>query len=86
MKRSLILLFFICSGIVVGSLVAHLTSTVTGLSFLSYGLNFGLTSPFVLDLSVMTLTFGATFTLNISVILFTLLFLCLGLFVARRLR
>lgn len=86
MKRLLILLFFICSGIVVGSLVAQLTSDVSGLSWLSYGMSFGLTTPFVLDLRVMTLTLGIAFTLNISVILFTLLFLCLGLFVARRLR
>lgn len=73
MKNSLIILFFICAGIVTGSLVAHLTSSVKALTWLSYGLNFGLTSPFVLDLSVLKITLGATFNLNISVIIFTVI-------------
>lgn len=71
MKNSLIILFFVCSGVVVGSLVAELTSKIQGLSWLSYGLNFGLTEPFILNLSVLKLTLGATFNLNISVIIFT---------------
>lgn len=86
MKRSLIMLFFVCSGIVTGSLIAHLTHDVAKLGWLSYGLNFGLATPFILDLSVLTLTLGATFTLNISVIIFTVLGVCLGLSVTRRRR
>ncbi len=71
MKNSLIILFFICAGVVIGSLVAELTSKIDALSWLSYGLNFGLTEPFILNLSVLKLTLGATFNLNISVIIFT---------------
>lgn len=71
MKNSLIILFFICAGVVVGSLVAELTAKIDGMSWLSYGLNFGLTEPLILNLSVLKLTLGATFNLNISVILFT---------------
>ncbi len=70
MKNSLIVLFFICAGIVTGSLVANLTSSLKALSWLSYGLNFGLTEPFVLDLSVLKLSLGMAFNLNISVIIF----------------
>lgn len=70
MKNSLIILFFVCAGIVLGSLVADLTSNVKALSWLSYGLKFGLTEPFVLDLSVLKLSLGLAFNLNISIIIF----------------
>ncbi|MBQ8254386.1 MAG: DUF4321 domain-containing protein [Clostridia bacterium] len=70
MKNSLIVLFFICAGIVTGSLVAMLTANVNALSWLSYGLKFGLTDPFVLDLNVLQISFGLAFNLNISVIIF----------------
>ena len=70
MKNSLIILFFVCAGIVAGSLVAELTSGVKALSWLSYGLNFGLTQPFVLNLRVIQLTLGLSISLNISVIIF----------------
>ncbi len=70
MKNSLIILFFVCAGIVLGSLVADLTSNVKPLSWLSYGLKFGLTEPFVLDLSVLKLSLGLAFNLNISIIIF----------------
>ncbi len=79
MKRSLYVLFLICAGILVGSLVAALTKNIGFLSWLSFGLDFGLTQPFVLDLAVLRLTFGLTVNLNISVILFLSLFLAVGL-------
>ncbi len=70
MKNSLIVLFFVCAGIVTGSLVAMLTAKVNALSWLSYGLKFGLSQPFVLDLSILQLTLGLAFNLNISIIIF----------------
>ena len=73
MKNTFLLLLFICSGIVVGSLVAELTHSIDGLTWLSYGKSFGMTAPFILDLSVMQITLGLSFTLNISIILFVLL-------------
>ena len=84
MKRTWYIVFLVCAGIIVGSLVAVLTKSVGFLSWLSYGLNFGLTEPFVLDLSVMKLTFGMTVNLNISVILFLSLFLAVGLRLYRK--
>ncbi len=71
MKKSFIYLLFTCAGIVLGSLLSNLTASVKGLTWLSYGLNFGLTKPFVLDLSVLELTLGATFRLNVAVIICT---------------
>ena len=70
MKKSLVVLFFFCAGVVIGTLVAHLTSGTKALNFLSYGLNFGLTSPLVLDLSVLKLSLGLSINLNLSVIIF----------------
>ncbi|MBQ7780051.1 MAG: DUF4321 domain-containing protein [Clostridia bacterium] len=84
MKNSLIILFFVCAGIVFGSLVASLTSSIKGLSWLSYGLAFGVTKPFILDLSVLKLTLGLTFNLNISVILFVTLAIVLAYWITNR--
>ena len=84
MKRSLIMLFFVCAGIVIGSLVGRATADISWLSWLSFGMSFGLTSPFVLDLGVLTLTLGITFDLTISVILFTVITVLLGLSLLRR--
>ncbi|MBE6637376.1 MAG: DUF4321 domain-containing protein [Ruminococcaceae bacterium] len=84
MKRTLILLLFVCAGIVFGSLLGNITAGVNGLSWLAYGMNFGLTSPFVLDLGVLTLTFGIAFRLNVAVIIVTLLALVLGIFVSKK--
>lgn len=73
MKKALFYLVGICCGIVVGSLVASLASSSELLWWLAYGLDFGLTTPFVLDLSVIRLTFGITLDLNISVVIFTVI-------------
>ena len=51
---------------------------------LAYGMDFGITSPFVLDLSVLKLTIGAVFNLNISVIIFIVIAVLVGLGLIRR--
>ncbi len=84
MKRSLIMLFFVCAGIVVGSLVAQVADGTAAFDWLNFGMAFGITSPLVLDLGVLTLTLGATFHLSISVILFTILSTLCGLAILRR--
>ena len=71
MKNTLLFFLFICSGIVVGSLVAELTINIDWLKWLSFGMSFGITTPFVLDLSVLKITIGASFWLNVSTIIFT---------------
>ena len=63
------LLVFILSGIVVGGLLGELASRVSWLWWLSYGQSFGLSEPITLDLSVIQLTFGLTFKINISSII-----------------
>ena len=71
MKNTLLFFLFLCSGIVIGSLVSELTDSVSWLKWLSFGMSFGITTPFILDLSVLKITLGASFWLNISTIIFT---------------
>ena len=68
-KNIWILLIFILSGLVVGGLLGELASKVDWLWWLSYGESFGLNEPITLDLSVIQITFGLMFKINISSII-----------------
>lgn len=68
-KNIWILLLFILCGIVIGGLLGDLASKVDFLWWLSYGESFGLSQPIELDLSVIKLTFGLMFKINISSII-----------------
>lgn len=68
-KNIWILIVFILSGIVVGGLLGELASKVDFLWWLGYGETFGLSSPLELDLSVIKITFGLMFKINISSII-----------------
>lgn len=68
-KNVWILLVFILSGIVVGGLLGELASRIDWLWWLSYGESFGLNEPITLDLSVIQITFGLMFRINISSII-----------------
>ena len=85
MKKGFWLNFFlICIGIVTGSMVADMTSGIKSLSWLSYGLDFGMKSPLVLDLNVLELTLGISVRITISTIIFTVLSLLLGKLIIRK--
>ena len=68
-KNVWILILFILCGIVVGGLLGELASQVDFLWWLSYGEEFGLTSPIELDLSVIKITFALMFKINIASII-----------------
>jgi hypothetical protein len=68
-KNVWILIVFILSGLVIGGLLGQLTSGIDFLWWLSYGEEFGLTSPIVLDLSIIKLTFGLQLKINIASII-----------------
>lgn len=68
-KSILILILFILCGLVIGGLLGELASKVDFLWWLSYGEEFGLAEPIVLDLQVITITFGLMFKINISSII-----------------
>ena len=64
-----ILLVFLLSGLVIGGLLGEIASKVNWLWWLSYGESFGISSPIELDLSVIRITFGLMFKINISSII-----------------
>ena len=68
-KNIWILLVFLLAGLVIGGLLGKLASGVPWLWWLSYEQEFGLESPIVLDLSVVTLTFGLMFKINVASII-----------------
>lgn len=68
-KNIWILLIFILSGLVVGGLLGDLAGKVDFLWWLGYGQSFGLTSPIELDLSIIKITFGLVFKINIASII-----------------
>ena len=65
-KNIWILLIFLLSGLVIGGLLGEIASKVDWLWWLSYGENFGISSPIELDLSVITISFGLMFRINIA--------------------
>lgn len=68
-KNNWILIIILLCGIVLGGYIGTLASHVSFLRWLAYGNTFGLTSPIVLDLGIMVLTFGLTITINIASII-----------------
>lgn len=72
-KNIWVLLVFILSGLVIGGLLGKLAANVPWLWWLSFEQQFGLETPLVLDLSVVQLTFGLMFKINISSIIGMLL-------------
>lgn len=68
-KNNWILVLILLCGIVLGGFVGTLAGNVSFLSWLAFGKTFGLTSPVVLDLGILVLTFGLTITINIASII-----------------
>lgn len=68
-KNNWALFLLILSGIVIGGFIGQLTKGIPALSWLCYGQTFGLTSPIVLDLGVLVLTFGLTVKITIASII-----------------
>ena len=68
-KSIWILLIFICSGLVIGGLLGQLASQVEWLNWLSYGQQFGLKEPLILELNVISITFGLMLNINIASII-----------------
>lgn len=78
MKKTLYTVFLVCAAVVIGSLISNFTADISFLSWLSYGLKLGISSPLVLDLGVISITFAATFNLTVSVIICLVISLCIG--------
>ena len=71
-KSTWVLIMLVLIGAVLGSFIGNLADG-SSLSWLNYGKTFGLTSPIVLDMAVLTLTFGLTIHFSIATILWIIL-------------
>lgn len=72
-KKGWICVLFILAGLVIGGLLGQLAQNVDFLWWFSYGQEFGMESPLILDLSVFKLTIGLTININIASIIGVLL-------------
>ncbi len=68
-KNIWILLIFLLSGLVIGGLLGEIAKNTDFLWWLSYGEEFGLKEPLTLNLSVINITFGLMFRINIASII-----------------
>lgn len=67
LKQNFLFAFYLLAGIILGGMLASLCEHINFLKWLAYSASIGFNpkSPFVLDLSVFSLTFG--FSIEISV-------------------
>ncbi|WP_250229017.1 DUF4321 domain-containing protein [Anaeropeptidivorans aminofermentans] len=65
-KNSGQLLIIMLCGIVIGGFIGKYAGDLPYMGFLKFGETFGLSSPVILDLGIMTLTLGFSFTINIA--------------------
>ena len=68
-KSVWILVLFMLAGIVLGGLLGEFASGLDFLWWLGYGQSFGLSQPIVLNLSIIAITFGVEFKINIASII-----------------
>lgn len=63
------ILLIIVIGVVFGEIITYLTKDIAALNWMNVGYTFGLQSPLVLDLSVISLTLGFALHINVAVLL-----------------
>ena len=72
-KSIWVLALLLLAGIVLGGFIGDYLSAIPALSWLGYGKNFGLLTPFLLDLGVLKLQFALSIRFTIAGILGILL-------------
>lgn len=68
-KNIWVLMLFILSGLVIGGLLGNLAGQVDFLWWLAYGQSFGLSTPLELNLSILQISFGFVFEINVASII-----------------
>ncbi len=61
-----VMVLFILAGVVLGGFIGSVFDGVPALSWLSYGSTFGLSSPLVVDIGVLTLQFALTIRFTVA--------------------
>ena len=81
-KGNFTLVLLIMAGIVIGTLIGNVLGKTPQLEWLRYGLDFGMPSPWVLNLGVITITFGVSIDFTVASIFGVIL----GILVYKKLR
>ena len=68
-KNNWALFLLLLAGIVLGGFIAELTKTVSALNWLSFGNEFGLEQPVILNLGVIVVTFALKIKITIASII-----------------
>jgi len=68
-KNNWALFLLLLAGIVLGGFIGELTKTVSALSWLNFGNQFGLEQPVVLNLGVIVVTFALQIKITIASII-----------------
>lgn len=71
LQRTLVFLFFLLAGIIIGALLASVGEAVPFLHWLAYGKTIGLSTsnPMLLDLSMLKIAFGFEIGINVAQII-----------------
>ena len=87
LQRTLVFLFFLLSGIIVGAMLASACSGISFLSWLAYGKTIGISTenPMLLDLSMLKVAFGFEVGINVAQIITITIALLVYKSVARKL-
>ena len=68
-KNAWALFLLLLAAFVLGGFIPKMTAGISGLSWLSFGKNFGLDNPITLNLGVLVLTFGLKIKFTIASII-----------------
>ena len=68
-KNNWALFLLLLAGIVLGGFIAELTKSVSALSWLGFGSEFGLEQPVILNLGVIVITFALQIKITIASII-----------------
>ena len=68
-KRTLTLIVLVISAIALGSFIGSICSSVDPLSWLNYTVAFSMGDPVKIDIKVISIVFGFTFSINIAQII-----------------
>lgn len=70
-KKGLIFALFLLAGILLGSVLTEIAENVSFLNFLTWGKSIGIghPSPIVVDLAVVTFSFGFSVQMNLAILI-----------------
>lgn len=68
-RNPMLLLLFVCIGVVAGAFIGETLGNLPYLNWLRYGKEFGITSPFVLDIDIIRFQLAFSLRINVASVL-----------------